>query len=464
MPDKSTSHGRNGLSAMAARQLNGTASGRQALLDIFSVHYYPQGGEFCRRHVDGHATACATGPRDRCGTRATSIESWINDKVQLIPRLKQWVQHVLLSRHADRRSPSTTGARRATSTARPRRRTSTASSDARASTLATRWTTPAATTPTYKAMKLYRNYDGNKHGFGETSVSATVPNPDNLSAFAALRAADGALTVMVVNKVSSSSPVALNLAGFSGNGSAQAWQLTSSNAITRVADIAYSGAALSTTVPAQSVTLLVLPPSTTGTPNPPVASAIATPSSGVAPLAVSFDGSASTGQIAKYAWTFGDGATATGAKVSHSYAAAGSFTATLTVTDTVGATAATSKLITVTAPPPPPPPANACTITYAVTNDWGNGFQAAVSITNNTAKATSNWALAWTYAGNQHIYQIWNAVVSQSGKKVTVKNASWNPVIAAGATLSGIGFNATYSGSNPKPIAFTLNGQACAVR
>jgi PKD repeat protein len=314
-------------------------------------------------------------------------------------------------------------------------------------------------------MKLYRNYDGNKHGFGETSVSASVPNPDNLSAFAAMRASDGALTVMVVNKVATATPVAFNLAGFAGNGDAQAWQLTSSNAIARIADITYSGSTLTTTVPAQSITLLILPPSTGGT-RPPVASATATPTAGVAPLAVSFDGSASTapgGHIATYSWAFGDGATATGAKTSHSYVSAGAFTATLTVTDNLGATALTSKVITVTAPPPPPP-TNACTISYKVTNDWGNGFQAAVSITNNTKKATANWTLVWSYGGNQHVYDLWNGVVSQSAKKVTVRNASWNPAIAAGATLSGIGFNATYSGSNPKPMAFTLNGQTCAVQ
>ena len=66
--------------------------------------------------------------------------------------------------------------------------------------MAARWTTPAASTPTYKAMKMYRNYDGNKSTFGDTSVAATAPNPDNVSAFAAQRRADGALTVMVVNK------------------------------------------------------------------------------------------------------------------------------------------------------------------------------------------------------------------------------------------------------------------------
>ena len=51
-----------------------------------------------------------------------------------------------------------------------------------------RWTTPATTTPTYKAMKMYRNYDGNRSTFGDTSVRATsTANADNLSVFAAER-------------------------------------------------------------------------------------------------------------------------------------------------------------------------------------------------------------------------------------------------------------------------------------
>ena len=49
-------------------------------------------------------------------------------------------------------------------------------------------------------MKMYRNYDGNKSTFGETSVAAAAPNPDTVSAFAAQRRRDGALTVMVINK------------------------------------------------------------------------------------------------------------------------------------------------------------------------------------------------------------------------------------------------------------------------
>ena len=48
---------------------------------------------------------------------------------------------------------------------------------------------------------MYRNYDGGKSTFGDTSVAAGGPNPDQLSTFAALRYADGALTVMAINPV-----------------------------------------------------------------------------------------------------------------------------------------------------------------------------------------------------------------------------------------------------------------------
>ncbi len=78
---------------------------------------------------------------------------------------------------------------------------------------------------------------------------------------------------------------------------------------------------------------------------PPTAAATATPTSGTAPLTVSFDGSASAdsdGSIATYLWTFGDGSTATGKTASHTYTGAGDYTAILQVTDDQGATGSTN--------------------------------------------------------------------------------------------------------------------------
>ncbi len=38
------------------------------------------------------------------------------------------------------------------------------------------------------ASQIYRDYDGNKSTFGDTSVSTSVVNPDNLSSFGAVLA------------------------------------------------------------------------------------------------------------------------------------------------------------------------------------------------------------------------------------------------------------------------------------
>jgi PKD repeat protein len=74
---------------------------------------------------------------------------------------------------------------------------------------------------------------------------------------------------------------------------------------------------------------------------PPNAQMSATPTSGTAPLNVSFDATSSTpgsAPISSYTINFGDGTpNGSGAQQSHSYASAGTYVATLTVTDANGA-------------------------------------------------------------------------------------------------------------------------------
>ncbi|SCF37510.1 cellulose 1,4-beta-cellobiosidase [Micromonospora marina] len=103
--------------------------------------------------------------------------------------------------------------------------------------------------------------------------------------------------------------------------------------------------------------------------------------------------------------------------------------------------------------------APACDVTYATT-DWNNGFTANVTI-KNLGDALNNWSLKFAFPNSsQRVTQGWSAKWSQSGSEVTATNESWNGSLPTGASTS-IGFNGSYSGSNPKPTAFTLNGVAC---
>ncbi|MCU1350484.1 MAG: hypothetical protein JWO56_3514 [Acidobacteria bacterium] len=232
------------------------------LLDIFTLHFYPQNGEF------GEPADVSTAlqlTRNR-STRALwdpayTDESWIADKVQLVPRMRQWV---------DEHYPGTLiGLTEYNWGAENHINGATAQADILGILgrenldLATRWTTPASTTPTYKAIKMYRNYDGAKSTFGDLSVQAGGPNPDVVAAFAAVRASDRALTVMLVSKaLTGNTPATINLASYSATGNAQQWQLTAANTINHLADVVRNGSTLSLSLPPQSITLLVIPGTT----------------------------------------------------------------------------------------------------------------------------------------------------------------------------------------------------------
>jgi len=68
-----------------------------------------------------------------------------------------------------------------------------------------------------------------------------------------------------------------------------------------------------------------------------IASFTATPTSGTAPLSVSFtDTSTNNYEIRTWDWTFGDGQTATGSTATHTYLIEGQYTVNLTITETDG--------------------------------------------------------------------------------------------------------------------------------
>ncbi|MFJ1792550.1 glycoside hydrolase family 6 protein [Kitasatospora griseola] len=90
-----------------------------------------------------------------------------------------------------------------------------------------------------------------------------------------------------------------------------------------------------------------------------------------------------------------------------------------------------------------------CTASYKVTNDWGAGFNADVTVTAGSA-AIKTWKVSWNYGGNQQITNLWNGQLAQSGQAVSVTNLAYNGAVGAGASTS-FGFGATYSGANALP-------------
>ncbi len=103
--------------------------------------------------------------------------------------------------------------------------------------------------------------------------------------------------------------------------------------------------------------------------------------------------------------------------------------------------------------------ATGCSVAYAIQSDWGAGFTVNVTVTNLGAPITA-WTLSYSYAGNQTLANGWNGNWTQSGKTVTVTNASYNGSLATGGTaVPGAQF--AYSGTNVNPTSFVLNGQQC---
>ncbi|WP_246001361.1 glycoside hydrolase family 6 protein [Allorhizocola rhizosphaerae] len=109
--------------------------------------------------------------------------------------------------------------------------------------------------------------------------------------------------------------------------------------------------------------------------------------------------------------------------------------------------------------------APSCDITYA-TNDWtegpGSGGFTANIVVKNTGDPLTRWTLGFAFpAGQTLIPPGWSATWAASGANVTANSLSWNGALGTGASTT-VGFNGRWTGSNPKPTTFTLNGVVCS--
>jgi cellulase/cellobiase CelA1 len=100
-----------------------------------------------------------------------------------------------------------------------------------------------------------------------------------------------------------------------------------------------------------------------------------------------------------------------------------------------------------TTAPTTPATGGAVSATYRVTNTWSGGYQVEVTVTAGSS-AINGWTVRWTLGSGQTISQLWNGTLSTSDSTVTVRNASYNGSLAAGASTT-FGFVGTGTPSTP---------------
>jgi len=135
--------------------------------------------------------------------------------------------------------------------------------------LGTLWGAPdASQVPGLMAFEIYRNYDGAGSQFGDEALASTSTAQSQLSVYGALRSTDQAVTVVVINKTYGDLTATLSLDNLTPNGSTQVFLYSNANLGAIVAQPPLTvtppsgggtASTISTTFPAQSITLLVVP-------------------------------------------------------------------------------------------------------------------------------------------------------------------------------------------------------------
>jgi hypothetical protein len=200
-----TAHGKVGLAewylqkCAEYKKKNG-----KALVDVFDVHWYPQGkvkgqDAYQGRGMDPELNAYRLRSVRDLWDEKYEPESWIRDvdktPVALLPRVKKWIaahnpgMQVCLGEYNFGGADNVTGGLAQAEVFGVLAREN--------ADLAFIWHTPEGTQEL--AWQLFRSYDGRKGSFGDRMLASESDSPD-LSVFAAKRSKDGVVTVAAINK------------------------------------------------------------------------------------------------------------------------------------------------------------------------------------------------------------------------------------------------------------------------
>src|SRR5581483_3005881 len=251
-----TAHGGIPLAQWYLRQLAAyeKANGKR-LVDCLDVHYYPMGG-------DGLENTRSLW--DSTYTDPSWVNNFLNAPIQLIPRMQQWIAteypgtDVCVSEynfHNDDPTNAEAGLVEADVLG---------IFGKYGVRLANFWTTPVDGSgnplPSYRAFQMFRNYDGAGGAFGPISIGAT----SSLAKVAIYAASDSAsaptsLTVLIINKDTAAQSTTLGVGNFAAGASAHVWTMVNNAAPSKQADLTVAAGRVALSLPASSITMLVIP-------------------------------------------------------------------------------------------------------------------------------------------------------------------------------------------------------------
>jgi hypothetical protein len=298
---------------------------------------------------------------------------------------------------------------------------------------------------------------------GDLMVDAGTNQP--LIAAHAVRQADGDLAVMLVNKDPNNSySVNLDYAGYTPS-TATPTVYTYGDEASSITTAA-SGTSASQTIPPYSIETIVL----TSAANQ--FSALTAPGSpsvtGVSATGATINWTPSSGgQVVRYevAQQFGTDSQLLAESTSDSATLQNlvpgtTYTVNVLATDQSGKLSEPSDPVTFTTSTP----ANStCAVDYQLTDGWGNGFIASVTLTDTGPNPIDGWSLTFAFPDSTETMNGgWNATWTESGLNVEATSQTWNAQLAAnGGNSQNIGFVGANTGAYRSPAAISLNGTVC---
>jgi hypothetical protein len=225
-------------------------------LDVLDVHYYPQAPGVFSDAADDETNARRLRSTRSLWDPGYADESWIGEPIRLIPRLREWIDQfypgtkLAIGEWNWGADKTMNGALAIAEVLGIFGREGV--------DLAAYWTFPPHGSPGASAFRMFTNYDGQGHGFGDVALAARSSAPDDVTVFASRDAVTGDLLVLAINKradadlhstfrLNAFDPAAVSL-----------YRLTRDDpaAIASAGITAAPGGEITVTLPAYSITLL----------------------------------------------------------------------------------------------------------------------------------------------------------------------------------------------------------------